>query len=109
MHCAAILSDPLMAVSVDLVTDANAAHGLARLPRAVITADDLERFATGSKLYLQALCLEASHYSKRSIQAGKDARHLWFALRDWRGENTEDSFGDFGGWAENRMREFAVI
>lgn len=48
----AILSDPLMAVTVDLVTDEDAAPALTRLPRTV-TADELERIATWPRLYLE--------------------------------------------------------
>ncbi|EHK44130.1 hypothetical protein TRIATDRAFT_265731 [Trichoderma atroviride IMI 206040] len=46
---------------------------------------------------------------KRSIKAGRDLRHLWFALRDWRGDDPEKYFGDLGAWAEQRMRELGVI
>ncbi|KAH8164458.1 hypothetical protein CIB48_g3778 [Xylaria polymorpha] len=102
----AILSDPLMAVTVDLVADEDAAPALTRLPRTV-TADELERIATWPRLYLEALFLDAPDY-KRTIRAGKDARHLWFALRDWRGDDPEDYFGDLGAWAEKRIKEISV-
>ncbi|EFY89304.1 hypothetical protein J3458_018759 [Metarhizium acridum] len=102
----AILSDPLMAVTVDLVADEDAAPALTRLPRTV-TADELERIATWPRLYLEALFLEAPDY-KRTIRAGKDARHLWFALRDWRGDDPEDYFGHLGAWAEKRIKELGV-
>lgn len=48
----AILSDPLMAVSVDLVADEDAAPALTRLPRTE-TADELEQIATWPRLYLE--------------------------------------------------------
>jgi hypothetical protein len=48
----AILSDPLMAVTVDLVADEDAAPAVARLPRTV-TADELERIATWPRLYFE--------------------------------------------------------
>lgn len=51
----------------------------------------------------QALFDQAPSY-KNVIQAGKDARHLWSALRDWRGEDPEAYFGDLGVWAERRMK-----
>ncbi|KAI0405977.1 hypothetical protein F4802DRAFT_596650 [Xylaria palmicola] len=50
-----------------------------------------------------ALFLNAPDY-KRTIRAGKDARHLWVALRDWRGDDPEDYFGDLGAWAEKGLR-----
>ncbi|SPQ25208.1 90fc60f7-ab2a-41f3-9cd9-02792d38161e [Thermothielavioides terrestris] len=102
----AILSDPLMAVTVDLVTDEDAAPAVTRLSP-VVAADELEEFATWSRLCFEALFREAPDY-KRAIQAGKDARHLWFALRDWRGDDPEGYFGDLGAWAEKRMKELGV-
>ena len=55
----------------------------------------------------QALFDQAPSY-EGIIQAGKDARHLWFALRDWRGDDPEGYFGDLGTWAERRMEELGV-
>lgn len=48
----AILSDPLMAVTVDLVTDEDAKPALTRLP-CTATADELEQIATWPGLYLE--------------------------------------------------------
>ena len=63
---------------------------------------------TGTELTsTQALFSQAPNY-ERIIQAGKDARHLWFALRDWRGDDPEGYFGDLGTWAERRMEELGV-
>ena len=56
---------------------------------------------------MQALFNQAPNY-ERVIHAGKDARHLWFALRDWRGDDPEGYFGDLGAWAERRMKELGV-
>ena len=50
---------------------------------------------------MQALFNQAPDY-ECAIRAGKDARHLWFALRDWRGDDPKEYFGDLGAWAENR-------
>lgn len=50
-------------------------------------------------LYAKAPDYEAT------VQAGKDMRYLWFALRDWRGGDSENFFGSLGQWAEMRMRE----
>ena len=56
---------------------------------------------------MQALFNQAPNY-ERVIQAGKDARHLWFTLREWRGDDPEGYFGDLGAWAERRMKELGV-
>lgn len=50
---------------------------------------------------------EAPDY-KVAIRAGKDVRYLWFALRDWRGGDSEKFFGGLGAWAEKRMKELGV-
>ncbi|KAK1248583.1 hypothetical protein MKX08_006803 [Trichoderma sp. CBMAI-0020] len=99
----AILSDPMMAVTVDLTTDEEANPAVTRLWD-IMTADELQKAATWSKLYSEALFSNAPDF-KRSIKAGRDARHLWFALRDWRGDDPEKYFGDLGAWAEERMRK----
>ena len=52
----------------------------------------------------QALFEQIPEYVK-VIKAGKDARKLWFALRDWRGQDPEGYFGELGKWAENRLKE----
>lgn len=56
---------------------------------------------------LQALFKQTPNY-ERTIQVGKDARHLWFALREWRGDEPGRCFGDFGAWAERRMKDLGV-
>jgi hypothetical protein len=55
----------------------------------------------------QVLFNQAPNY-ERAVQAGKDARHLWFTLREWRGDDPEGYFGDLGAWAERRMMEPGV-
>ncbi|KAL6897222.1 3-hydroxybutyryl-CoA dehydratase [Trichoderma evansii] len=96
----AILSDPLMAVIVDLTIDKNANPAVTRLSD-TMTADELEEAATWSRFYFEALFSNAPDY-KRSIKAGRDARHQWFALRDWRGDDPEKYFGDLGAWAKEK-------
>ncbi len=54
------------------------------------------------KLYHDAPDYEAA------IRAGKDFRYLWFALRDWRGGNSEEFFGALGAWAEKLMTELGA-
>jgi hypothetical protein len=53
------------------------------------------------------LFAEAPEY-RHAIQAARDVRHLWYALRDWRGDDPEGYFGDLGQWAENRLKELGV-
>jgi len=56
---------------------------------------------------VQELFRQAPDY-QAAIKAGKDARRLWFALRDWRGDDPEGFFGGLGTWAEKRMDELGV-
>lgn len=51
---------------------------------------------------------EAAPDFKRAILRGKDARYLWFALRNWRGDEPENFFGSLGEWADRRMVEIAA-
>ncbi|KAJ9197698.1 hypothetical protein DTO164E3_5552 [Paecilomyces variotii] len=102
----AILSDPLMAVWVDLVTDENANPSVIRVPDDA-TPDDRVEYMIWARQYFMALFNQAPNY-ERAIKAGKDARHIWFALRDWRGDDPEGYFGDLGAWAERRMKELGV-
>ena len=62
---------------------------------------------TDFSLLTQDLFNQTPDY-ERVIRAGKDARHLWFALRDWRGDDPEAYFGELGDWAERRMKELGV-
>ena len=65
----------------------------------------MTKLLTGSiiqKLYDEEPDLEIA------IRAGKDVRYLWFALRDWRGGDSEKFFGGLGVWAEERMKELGV-
>ncbi|ERS97015.1 hypothetical protein HMPREF1624_06342 [Sporothrix schenckii ATCC 58251] len=102
----ALLSDPLMAVFVDLAADEHARPSITRVAGDAMPSDRA-RYMEWSQQYYDALFHHAPDY-KRAIQAGKDARHLWFALRDWRGDDPEDYFGDLGNWAEIRMKELGV-
>ncbi|KAM3444756.1 hypothetical protein NHJ13734_001106 [Beauveria thailandica] len=102
----AILSDPLMAVAVDLVADENARPSITRVPSDANPSDRVQ-YIEYTKHYFEALFNQAPDY-ERAIQAGKDARHLWFALRDWRGADPERYFGSLGSWAEMRMKDLGV-
>ncbi|KAL8392575.1 hypothetical protein RB595_002677 [Gaeumannomyces hyphopodioides] len=103
----AILSDPVMAVAVDLVTDENAAPSITRVPSDAAPSDRVQ-YMEWTRHYFQALFNQVPNY-EGAIQAGKDARHLWFALREWRGEDPEGYFGSLGNWAEMRMRELGAV
>ncbi|OBT66610.1 hypothetical protein VE03_03960 [Pseudogymnoascus sp. 23342-1-I1] len=104
----AILSDPLIAiVPVDLITDENAALSIVRVPDDT-TAEEQEKYIAWSTEYFKVLFDHAPDY-ERAIKAGKDARHLWFALRDWRGQDPEGYFGRLGDWAETRMLDLGVL
>ncbi|EPE06693.1 3-hydroxybutyryl- dehydratase [Ophiostoma piceae UAMH 11346] len=102
----AILSDPLMAVTVDLVPDKNASAAITRVPDSA-TPETRAQYMAWADHYFQVLFDRAPDY-KRAIMAAKDARHLWFALRDWRGDDPEEYFGALGAWAESRMQELGV-
>ncbi|KAI1130650.1 3-hydroxybutyryl-CoA dehydratase [Nemania abortiva] len=103
----ALLSDPLVAVNlVDLITDEAGGPSITRVPKASTLAD-LETYAGWAKHYTTKLFDEAPDY-KVAIETGKDVRHLWFSLRDWRGGNAEEFFGELGAWAGKRMKELGV-
>ncbi|KAK4103338.1 hypothetical protein N658DRAFT_565712 [Parathielavia hyrcaniae] len=100
----ALLSDPLMAVSpVDLIVDEDAGPSVTRLPEDATPAD-LETYKTWASHYVKRLYHEDPGY-KAVIRAGKDFRYLWYALRDWRGGDSEKFFGALGAWAEKWIQE----
>ncbi|KAH8883090.1 hypothetical protein GQ53DRAFT_883603 [Thozetella sp. PMI_491] len=103
----ALLSDPLMAVTVDLVVDHNAAPSFTRVSEGASSESDLEQYGKWSRQYFKFLFDSAPAY-KRAILAGADARHIWFALRDWRGAAPEEYFGSLGAWAQNRAQELGL-
>ncbi|KAK0614924.1 3-hydroxybutyryl-CoA dehydratase [Bombardia bombarda] len=105
--CPALLSDPLVAAGpVDLIVDENGLPAVTRIPEDATQADH-ETYAVWSGHYFQQLYHHAPGY-ETVIQAGRDFRHLWFALRDWRGRDPEAFFGRLGAWAESRMKELGV-
>ncbi|OBT95779.1 hypothetical protein VE01_06525 [Pseudogymnoascus verrucosus] len=103
----AILSDPSMAVSpVDLVIEENAAPSFDNEPDDTTVEEGLKYTAWATE-YAKVLFERAPDY-ECAIKAGKDARHLWFALRDWRGQDPEGYFGRLGDWAEARAKDLRV-
>ena len=77
----AILSNPEMAVVVDLVTAKNAEPSVARLDDEE-TAESMAEYQAWSTQYFKTLFKEAPAY-KEPILAGEDARHVWFTLKKW--------------------------
>lgn len=102
----AILSDPLMAVTVDLVTNEKAAPSITRVSDDK-TPDELAQYMTWATQYFEALFNQAPNY-ERAIQVGEDARHIWYALQAWRGDDPEGYFGDLGAWAERRVKDLDI-
>ncbi|KAK2612300.1 hypothetical protein QQS21_001726 [Conoideocrella luteorostrata] len=103
----AILSDPLVAAGpVDLITDQDGDACVTRILKDA-TASEIEIYVSWARHYIGNIYTEAPDY-EAAIRAGKDIRYLWFALRDWRGGDSENFFGQLGNWAEKRMRELSV-
>ncbi|KAL6409853.1 3-hydroxybutyryl- dehydratase [Ilyonectria robusta] len=95
----ALLSDPLVAAGpVDLVTDANGRPAVTRIPERA-SQTDLEAYTGWAGQYINALYADTPEY-KTAIWEGRHARHLWFALRDWRGGDSERFFSCLRAWAE---------
>ena len=95
-----------MAVEVDLVTDEDAAPSIIRVPKKATPAERV-KYMKWATQYINILYEKAPGY-KSATQAGRDARHLWFALRDWRGDDPEGYFGALGTWAETRFKELTA-
>ncbi|KAJ6494847.1 hypothetical protein C8R47DRAFT_974143 [Mycena vitilis] len=93
----AILSDPQLVLWGELTVDEDGAP--------IVTGEVLR---DEEALFLQGY---AKHYHQATpnyipaIKAGKDARHIWFALKFWRGADPENFFGDLGTWADRRWEE----
>ena len=120
----ALLSDTTISIyPVDLGTDDNGKPTARRIPRDATgnygRIDGLVEILPSGKFCskqvrwllmwsLQALFTQAPDY-EGLIQPGEDARHLWFALRDWRGGNADVFFDDLGAWAESRMQVISTF
>jgi len=117
----ALLADPLVAVSpVDLAADEDGKPSVIRIPKNT-TQLDRDLYSTWSRRYIE-VCASGPWYwayinremtdsikrlyqkspdLEEGIKAGKLLRHLWFALRDWRGGDSEFFFGELGKWADS--------
>ncbi|KAG5333150.1 hypothetical protein C0989_006195 [Termitomyces sp. Mn162] len=102
----AIISDPTMEVYITLLADENASPAIDRFEDDARPEDHVD-YMIWSKQYFKTLYEFAPDY-EHVIRAGKDARHLWFALRDWQSDDAEDYFGELGNWAERRMKELGI-
>lgn len=115
----AILSEPKMVTTVDLVIDRAGEPSIQRWG----DGDTLDKiaqyrgwtaeyykvsFAAGSDRMTthqyQALFSAAPEY-KRIIKAGLDARRIWFSLKQYDGRNPDEYFGNLGAWAAQRVAE----
>ncbi|KAJ7758528.1 hypothetical protein DFH07DRAFT_868009 [Mycena maculata] len=103
----AILSDPQIATHVDFELDGDGVPVLSRLPDGA-TAEYIADYEGYAKHYFKVLDECAPEYIP-IVKAGKDARHIWFALKAWRGEDPEGYFGTLGSWADGRWRELAPV
>ncbi|KAG6899431.1 hypothetical protein C0993_010339 [Termitomyces sp. T159_Od127] len=103
----AMLSDPAMDLTVTLVADENAAPSFMNFEDDA-SPEDRAEYMLWSEQYSKALYKFAPEY-KDVISAGKDARHLWFAMLRWEGDHAEEYFGKLGCWAEKRMKELESI
>ncbi|KAJ7475227.1 hypothetical protein B0H11DRAFT_1918200 [Mycena galericulata] len=103
----AILSDPQMATYVDLVMDADCVPAISRTWDGMKDEECVE-YRGYAEHYYRTLTEQAPHYI-RAIKAGKDARHIWFALKSWRGEDPEQYFDQLGSWADIRFREIGEV
>ncbi|UPL03666.1 hypothetical protein LCI18_014600 [Fusarium solani-melongenae] len=102
----AMLADPEMALTVDLIVDEDGKPTIKRVWEEA-TPDQRNEFMNHAKNYIKVLYQHAPDF-ERAIKAGKDARYLWFKLKDWRGDDPEKFFGELGAWAERRMAEKGV-
>ncbi|KAH6681857.1 hypothetical protein B0J14DRAFT_623643 [Halenospora varia] len=99
----AILSDPLMCINVDFVADGDAKQSYIHATDSAMEEDHKE-YKMLVQHYFEALYREEPDF-KNAIEAGKDARHIWQALRDWHDQDPEEYFGKLGTWAEEKLEE----
>ncbi|KAJ7126489.1 hypothetical protein C8R46DRAFT_59678 [Mycena filopes] len=104
----ALLSDPQLATPVDFEVNGDGLPVLSRLPDGAAPeyVAEYEAYAAHYFKVLSVTTLDerAPSYLP-AIKAGKDARHLWFALKAWRGDDPEEYFGELGSWADRRWQE----
>lgn len=102
----AILADSEFALHYDLTVDENGDPTVTRIKEDT-TPEAIAEYTDYTKYYHKVLFANAPDF-ERSVKAAKDARHLWFALKAFRGDDPESYFGKLGAWAEERMEELGV-
>ncbi|KAJ7629364.1 hypothetical protein DFH06DRAFT_1056959 [Mycena polygramma] len=98
----ALLSDPQMAIYVDLEVDGDGVPTISRMWEG-ITDEHRRDCLQCAEYYFETLDKQAPQYMQ-AIKAGKDARHVWFALKSWRGDDPEGYFGELSTWAEEKLK-----
>ncbi|KAJ7459733.1 hypothetical protein FB451DRAFT_1141530 [Mycena latifolia] len=99
----ALLSDPQMSIGLDFDLNSDGCPILSG-PIEGSTTEYLAEYEEYAKHYFKILDEHAPKYIP-AVKAGKDPRHIWFALKAWRGDDPEGYFGQLGSWAERRRRE----
>ncbi|KAF8170677.1 hypothetical protein K438DRAFT_1853678 [Mycena galopus ATCC 62051] len=102
----AILSDPQIAVYVDLEIDLEGEPMISRVWEG-ISVEDRRDYLSCAKHYFQTLGEHAPEYMD-AVKAARDARRIWLALKSWRGDDAEKYYGTLGSWAEERLSQFVV-
>ncbi|KAJ7074471.1 hypothetical protein C8F01DRAFT_25482 [Mycena amicta] len=99
----ALLSNPQLAVYVDLQLDSDGKPAISRTWEG-ITEQERREQVQYSEHYYRALDKQQSRYLP-ILKAGQDARHIWSALISWAGsaEDPELYFGQLGDWAEEAL------
>ncbi|KAJ7208051.1 hypothetical protein GGX14DRAFT_455343 [Mycena pura] len=102
----AILSDPQMSIYVDLGIDGDGRPAISRLWEG-ITDEERTDYVCYAEHYYRILAEQEPRYL-HAIKAGRDARHIWSALKSWRGEDHEQHLGELIPWAEDRLAQVAI-
>lgn len=98
----ALLSNPLVKLpGIEVTVDKDGNPALSYFSN-IEKVEDLEKYGNWARRYVEDLFTFSPQY-KTAILAGKDIRHLWYALKDWRGKDSVDFFGGLAGWAKGRM------
>ena len=107
----AILSDPLMAAEVDLVTNGSPfftrPEKIRHMGRTIFHGVYLVIFLNfGNDFPLYSLFSTERPIINQQYKPGRTHVHIWFALRDWLGEDLEGYFGR--NWAEKRVKDLGI-
>ncbi|PNY29795.1 Uncharacterized protein TCAP_00295, partial [Tolypocladium capitatum] len=103
----ALFSEPKMVVTADLVVDEDGEPSVSRWG----DGDGMQKMAeyvAWSREYYKALFAEVPEY-RLAIKAGRDARHIWFALRDCENEDEAKHLAQLGAWADAKLAELDAM